>query len=226
MLNVSADLDDVLHQLGGLGGVHAGGGLVEQKQAGVGGECAHDLQAALRAVGQAAGLVVGQALHVKDVEQLHGALVRLGLATPVGGRAQDAGERGVGLGVVQAHLDVVLDRHGVEQADVLERAGDAHAVDLVDGLAAGVVAVEQDGAARGRVHLGEQIEDRGLAGAVGADKDLYDLGLADGEVEIIDRLEAAEIDAQVQRLQNGSLLDVALGTMEWLGTGTILPRSN
>ena len=38
-------------RLGGLGGIHAGGGLVEQKQAGVGGERAHDLQAALRAVG-------------------------------------------------------------------------------------------------------------------------------------------------------------------------------
>ena len=74
------DLDDVLHQLGGLGGVHAGGGLVQQQQGGVGGQGPDDLQAALGAVRQGAGLVVGQVLHVEDGQQLHGALV--GPASP------------------------------------------------------------------------------------------------------------------------------------------------
>ena len=203
------DLDDILHELGGLGGVHAGGGLVEQQQARVRGECAHDLQAALGTIRQAARLMVRQVLHVKDRQQLKRLLVRLGLATPVRRRAQDARERGVGLGVMQSDLDVLLHRHGVEQADVLERAGDAHAVDLVDGLAARIVAVEQNGAAGGSVHLSEQIEHRGLTRSVGTDES-GNLGLANGEVEVVDRLEAAEIDAQVQGLENGSGIDVAL----------------
>ena len=49
---------------------------------------------------------------------------------------------------MQADLNVILHRHGVEQANVLEGTGNTHAVDLVDRLARGVLAVEQDGAVR------------------------------------------------------------------------------
>ena len=80
---------------------------------------------------------------------------------------------------MQADLNVILHRHGIEQADVLEGTGNTHAVDLIDRLARGVLAVEQDGTVRGLVHLGEQVEDRGLAGTVGADE-TGDLSLADG----------------------------------------------
>ena len=80
---------------------------------------------------------------------------------------------------MQTDLDVILHRHGVEQANVLECTGNTHAVDLIDRLARGVLTIEQDGAMRGLVHLGEQVEDRGLAGTVGADE-TGDLGLADG----------------------------------------------
>ena len=61
-----ADLDDILHELGSLGGVHAGGGLVEQQQARVRGERAHDLQAALGTVREAPRLMIGEILHVED----------------------------------------------------------------------------------------------------------------------------------------------------------------
>ena len=50
-----ADLDDVLHELLRFGGVHAGGGLVEQQQLGIGRKGAGDLQLALLAVGQVDG---------------------------------------------------------------------------------------------------------------------------------------------------------------------------
>ena len=69
-------------------------------------------------------------------------------------------------------------------------------VDLGGGHAVGVLAVEQDGAPGGLVHLGQQVEHRGLARAVGADE-AGDLGAADGEVEVIDSGQAAEVDAQV-----------------------------
>ena len=205
-----ANLNDVRHELCGLGRVHAGGRLVEQEQLGVGGKRTDDLQTTLGAVRQRAGLLVCQMLHIKDGEQFHGALMGGLLVLPVRRQTQHALKTGVALLVVQADLYVVLHRHGVKQADVLEGTGDTHAVNLVDGLARGVLAVEQDGAVRGLVHLGKQVEDRGLAGAVGANQ-TGDLGLADGQAKVVDRLEAAELNTQVDTLESRAMAQVAIG---------------
>ena len=51
--------------------------------------------------------------------------------------------------------------------------------------------IQQDGAVSGLIHLGQQVEHRGLARAVGADE-TGDLRPADGEVEVIHGLQAAE----------------------------------
>ena len=53
---------------------------------------------------------------------------------------------------------------------------------------------------RGLVHLGEQVEDRGLAGAVGTDQ-TGDLGLADSQAKVVDCLKATELNAQVDALE-------------------------
>ena len=79
------DAADDLHQLGGLGGVHAGGGLVQQQQLGAGGQGADDLQPALGAVGQAACLLAGQVGHVEDVQKPDGLVGGLALLLPVAG---------------------------------------------------------------------------------------------------------------------------------------------
>lgn len=68
---------DGVHQLLGLVGVHTGGGLVQQQQLRVRGQCAGNFQLALLAVGQLAGLVVSLLVQVKDFEQLHGLAVHL-----------------------------------------------------------------------------------------------------------------------------------------------------
>ena len=60
------------------------------------------------------------------------------------------------------------------------------------------------------VDLGQEIEDRGLARAVGADE-ARDLGAADGHVEVVHCLEAAEGNAQVDALEDRGLVGVALG---------------
>lgn len=190
-----ANLNDVLHELGGLGRVHACGRLVEQQQFGVGGKRADDLQTTLSAVRQRSGLLVCQMLHIKDGQQLHGAFVSSLLVLPVRRQAQHALKTGVALLIVQTDLDVVLHRHGVEQANVLECTGNTHAVDLIDRLARGVLTVEQDGAVRGLIHLGEQVEDRGLTGTVGADQ-TGDLGLADSQAKVVDCLKATELNAR------------------------------
>ena len=62
-----ADAADGLGQLGRLRGVHTGSGLIQQQQLRAGSQCTHDLQPALRAVGQAAGQGIGQVCHVEDI---------------------------------------------------------------------------------------------------------------------------------------------------------------
>ena len=131
---------------------------------------------------------------------------------------EDAGEHAVLDLVVQADAHVVLHRHVVEQADVLERAGDAQLVGLDGVHARGVLAVDQHRAHRGLVDLGQQVEHGGLARAVGADQ-AGDLRLADDQVEILNGLQAAEFDAQVARLQNGGAVVVALGNDALAGRG-------
>ena len=51
-----ADAADGLGQLSGFRGVHTRGRLIQQQQLGAGGQRTHDLQTALCAIGQAAGL--------------------------------------------------------------------------------------------------------------------------------------------------------------------------
>ena len=149
-------------------------------------------------------------LHIKDGQQFHGALVGGLFVLPIRRQAQHALKAGVALLVVQADLNVILHRHGVEQANVLECTGNTHAVDLVDRLARGVLAVEQDGAVRGLVNLGEQVEDRSLAGAVGADE-TGNLGLADSQAKVVDCLKATELNAQVDALECRALAQVTIG---------------
>lgn len=62
---------------------------------------------------------------------------------------------------------------------------------------------------RGLIDLREQVEDGRLARAVGADE-TRDLRAADGDVEAVDRLQAAEGNAEVDALEDGRLVRVAL----------------
>ena len=217
-MELVADLDDVAHQLLRLVGVHARRRLVQQQQRRMRGQCAHDLQTPLRAVGQRAGHGPGQVLHVEDAQQLQRLLVLLLLLLPVGRKAEDAGKHAVFDLVVQADAHVVLHRHVAEQSDVLERAGNAQLVGLDGVHAGGVLAVDHDGAHRGLIDLREQVEHGGLARAVGADQ-AGDLGLADDEIEVVHGLQAAELDAQVPRLQHGRAVVVALGDDAVAGRG-------
>ena len=62
----------------------------------------------------------------------------------------------------------------------------------------------------GLIDLGEQVEDRRLTGTVRADE-AGDLGAADGHIEVVDRFQTAERDAEVDALEHGGLVRVALG---------------
>ncbi len=165
-----ADALDVLHELLGLGGVHAGRGLVEQQHLGVRSQRAQDFEPTLGSIREVARQRTGEFLHVEDVEKLERLVVELGLLLPVPWETEHVGKEVRLHGVAEAHEHVLFDRHLVEKADVLERSGDAHAVYLGNGLAGRVDAVEQDRTARGLIHAGQKVEDSSLAGAVGADE--------------------------------------------------------
>ena len=62
---------------------------------------------------------------------------------------------------------------------------------------------------RGLVHAGEQIEDGGLARAVGADQ-AADLRGAQGHIKAVHSGQAAEIDAQIAHIQHQGLAGVGL----------------
>ena len=92
MWNVIADLGDVFHQLFGLVRVHARRRFVQQQQRRVGRQRADDFQSALRAVRQAARLMVRQILHIENAQQLQRALVHFALAAPIARHAENAAE--------------------------------------------------------------------------------------------------------------------------------------
>ena len=129
---------------------------------------------------------------------------------PVIGQTQDARSHAIAHPIVQADLHVILHAHFVEQADILEGTGNARLVDLNGVHARGILAVDQDGAGGGLIHLGDQVEDRGLASAVGADQ-AGDLRTADDHVEVVYGLQAAEFHTQMPGVQHRTGAQIALG---------------
>ena len=139
-----------------------------------------------------------------DAQVFHGLVGQLLLCAPILFRAQEAVGKVVVNVLREGDLDIVEHRHGLEQADVLERAGNAGLHDLIGLLAVELLAAEVKCALRRRIHAGEQVEDRRLAGAVRADE-AHELALMDLHIEVRHGLQAAERDAEVLRFEhNGS----------------------
>ena len=147
---------------------------------------------------------------MEDIQQLQSTLGALLLFLPVVGQADQRRCQIVLHGLVQAHLDVIDDAQFLEQADVLEGTGHAHAVDLIGLFAGGGHTIDQDGAAGGLVDVGQQVEHGGLTGTVGADQ-TGDFVAADHQVEAIHGGQTAEVDAQLTHVQNGLFVHVAVG---------------
>ena len=128
--------------------------LVEQEQARPGGECPRQLQPLALAGGQPARVGVGA---IAEADRLQRALRRRACGAHVGR-------------VVEGADHDVLDRcHAGERPELLERARDPEVADLVGTEGGDVVAVEGDPAGVRPLEAGDQIEERGLAGAVRPD---------------------------------------------------------
>src|SRR6478735_9743240 len=184
---------------------HAGGRLVEQEQLGVEGEGDGELEGALLAVGERGRRGTGAVGEPDLVEQVHGAVAEgghpLDRAPPLLAHPGRAGE---------GELEVLAQRHLLEEARDLEGAGDAERGDLLRGLAGDVLAVEEDGAGRRGEEAGEQVEQGRLAGAVGPDERV-DRALRDRQVDAGDRREPSELLGQGSGLaQRGTRQDLHL----------------
>ena len=188
-----AHLEDVVHQLGGLVMRHAGGRFVQQKELRPADQRAANLDAAAIDHRQA-GDGIEHAVGERRIEHLHqrSGFLEARLAFGLEGAAPHQIEPdALFQPLVVADHDVVEDRQRQRQARALEGARDAG---MVDGLRRGmgdVATAESDAAGIGRVDAGHDVEEGGLAGAVGTDQ-AENLALAHVEVEPVERHHAAE----------------------------------
>ena len=116
---------------------------------------------------------------------------------------------------MHTNLNVILCRHIRKQADILEGTGNTHPVDLSCVHALGINTLQQNGAAGGLIHAGQQIEDSCFTGAVGADQ-TGDLGRANGDIKAVNSSQAAKIDAKIPHIQHRELVSI-LFTKEAIG---------
>ncbi len=88
-----------------------------------------------------------------------------------------------------------------EQADVLERAGDAKRDALMRRQGGYVLSLEHDAAGRQRKEPADQVHGRTLAGAIRPDQSKH-FTRADGKIDVVDRAHAAEMPGQVLELKH------------------------
>jgi len=92
---------------------------------------------------------------------------------------------------LQRQPQILIDRQFAEQIGDLKRAGQSAMADQVGRDALDLAAVETDGAGIGRVKARDQVEQRGLAGAVRPDQGV-DFAGADREAGMGDGADAAQ----------------------------------
>ena len=157
----------------GGGGVEFAGGLVGEDEAGLAGERAGDGDALLFAAGEFVGAMVGAPREPDDFEGVLRALDAFAVA--------EAGD-------AERELDVLLGGEQRQQPERLEDEAELVAAQLREvlfGHGVDAFAVEGDFAAGGAVEAGEDVEQRGLAGA-GAANEGEHLAGGDGERDIAD----------------------------------------
>ena len=192
-------LDQPAHRLL-LGRVHACHRLVEQQQARLGRQRARDLEPALIAVGQALGLLVDAVADAEDLEQLARALVDRSLLGQVQRRPQQATHQARPGPDPGRHPHVVEHAQLAEQPDVLEGPRQPGPRDRVRLQPVDALAVQRHRAGVGPVHAGQQVERRGLAGAVGPDQPVQP-ARRHLQRQLGHRLEAAERQRQPARVE-------------------------
>ncbi len=146
-LELVAEPADLLLEALGLAVVHPGGGLVEEQELGPEHHGPRDLQAALVAVGERGGDLVGHGAEIEDLQQLEGARGHLLLVAEEERGAQQRRAEVSLAPVLAGDQHVLEDGELAEEADVLEGAPDAEDGDLAGLAGHDVGAGEEDAAA-------------------------------------------------------------------------------
>src|SRR5262249_28740085 len=181
---------------------------VEQQERRVRGERDADLEIALLAVREVLGVRVAARGEPERLQQPARHVVDVG-TTPERRGAARLGRAGL-----RGHAHVV--EHGDLRKDVrdLECLREAQAIDALGGQPRDVLAAEAHHAAARGEQAGHDIEQRGLAGAVGAD-DREDLPGLDGEADARQRGERAEAFRDVVDLEDHAAARRARREKSW-----------
>src|SRR6266542_6276256 len=178
------------------------GGLVEEEEGGARGQRADDLDHSLLPAGQRAGGLVGEVADAHELEEPSGSRRGRPLCRARDGPPEQDAEESRG------HLRVETRQHVLERGElaeepaVLEGPPDAFRRYQVGSEAVDPLRAEADGAGRQRGVSGDRVEERGLAGAVGADDGAHLAGV-DAQGDTRDRDEAAVPHGDVVQLEEG-----------------------
>ena len=168
-----------------LGLVQAGGRLVEQQERRPRRERPRDPEAALLAVRQPAGRPVAAILEAQSREQLAGQA-----RAPRASRPRRSA-------AASTFSNTLRPENRRTSWKVRTRPARAISADV---QRRDLLAAEHDGAGRRPLEAGEHVDERRLAGAVRADQP-EDLALPQLEVDAVERLDAADVHADVSRLE-------------------------
>ena len=190
---IDHDVEDLVDHLG----VQGGGGLVEQHRLGVHGERAGDGDALLLAAGELRGDLMRLGRDAHALEQLHRALLRLGL-----GQAQH---------LDRADRHVLQDAHVREQIEALEHHAElgAHGGELA-ALLRQRDALDEHLAGVDGLEAVDRAAHRGLAGTGRPDDD-EDLAAGDGKVDVAQDMQVTEMLVNMAELDDGGVLFGMLG---------------
>ena len=175
---------------------HALCGLVEQHQLGLHRQRGGDLECAFSAIGQIDRDLVGHVFQAHFGQQLHGLVIELAQAAFAAPEMERCAEL-----ALQAQAHVFQKREVGKHRRDLERADHAPPRDLRRTLACDVMPVEPDDTRRGFEELGQQVETRGLARAVGTNQRM-DGAPANRQVHIAHGGKALELFGQAGGFEN------------------------
>ena len=193
---VAAQTADDRRDAGGLHRIAAGRGLVEQKELGLARQCTGQFEALEIAERQAPRGPLRRRRKPDPLERGRGSLARDPVLPPDRGQVEEVGEHTGRFMAMAADHDVLEHAHAEENLQVLERARQAATREVFRRKPCHVLAGKAYAAPLGLVKAGDDVEQRRLSGAVGADDRKHE-ARGDGQAHVIDRTHAAEGDRQM-----------------------------
>src|SRR5919108_1954392 len=185
------DVEDEPRHVFGLLEVHAGDGLVEEKELGLHRQRASQLDALLDAVRQKADRLLPVLLDLEEIDELLDDSPVADLISLGSSGVDERRQRSVTDVDVPAEHQIVEHSEVLEELDVLEHARHAAARDVLGSIVQDVLAEEVDVAAVGSVEAGQTIQQRRLPGPVRTNN-RKELVLIDVERDVDEGLDPGE----------------------------------